>query len=63
MSSRSRRSIALTFALTLVGAIGLVGFPTAQSAGYDPAFFKALKWRNVGPLRGGRSKRRPRAGR
>src|SRR5947209_20295740 len=55
MSSRSRRSIALTFALTLVGAIGLVGFPTAQSAGYDHAVFKALKWRNVGPVRGGRS--------
>ncbi len=27
----------------------------AQSKPYDPELFKALKWRNVGPLRGGRS--------
>src|SRR4051812_1737327 len=51
----SRRILGLTFAATLVAAAGLVSFPTAQSAGYDSAFFKALKCRNVGPLRGGRS--------
>jgi photosystem II stability/assembly factor-like uncharacterized protein len=50
----ARRTV-LIFALAFVGAIGLVEFPAAQSNGYDPAFFKALKWRVVGPVRGGRS--------
>ncbi len=29
----------------------------SQSAanGYDAQFFKALRWRNIGPIRGGRS--------
>src|SRR5216117_2710715 len=51
----SSRLVSLTLALTLVGAIGLVRIPSAQTAGYDAAFFKALKWRVVGPARGGRS--------
>ena len=59
MSSYSRQPLvrfaAVAAALTLVGAIGHISVPRAQSSGYDAAFFKALKWRNVGPLRGGRS--------
>ena len=28
---------------------------STNGAGYDPALFSALKWRNIGPVRGGRS--------
>ena len=59
MSSYSRQPLvrlaAVAAALTLVGAIGQISVSRAQSSGYDAEFFKALKWRNVGPLRGGRS--------
>src|SRR5438067_545100 len=52
---RSVRAFALASALALVAAVGHLSVSHAQSAGYDAVFFKALKWRNVGPVRGGRS--------
>jgi photosystem II stability/assembly factor-like uncharacterized protein len=62
MSSRARashvmkaRRAALASALTILGAIGQFTVSRAQSTGYDARFFQALKWRSVGPLRGGRS--------
>src|SRR6185295_18900462 len=50
----------------LMGVLILVSYPvfyhaasawgqTTNSAGYDASLFSALKWRNIGPLRGGRS--------
>src|ERR1700686_1581314 len=31
------------------------GFVLFAASSHDPGFFKALEWRNIGPLRGGRS--------
>jgi photosystem II stability/assembly factor-like uncharacterized protein len=44
----------LSCAATMVAAVAGRA-PLAQAAGYDALFFKALQWRNVGPVRGGRS--------
>src|SRR5437773_3817067 len=49
------RPVALASAPTMIGSIGFISVPRAQSSGYDESFFKALKWRSVGPVRGGRS--------
>src|SRR5438270_505573 len=49
------RRAALAVALGIVAAIGQFSISRAQSSGYDDSFFKALKWRSVGPVRGGRS--------
>ena len=58
MPSFSRLSLvrlaALASAMALAAAAGSINVSHAQSGGYDAAFFKALKWRNVGPARGGR---------
>ena len=40
-----KRSVLIAFAFTLV----------TQAADYDPSLFAHLKWRNIGPNRGGRS--------
>ena len=40
----------LRIALLGAGALSLFG-----ASSYDPLFFKALEWRNIGPNRGGRS--------
>ncbi|HEV2387782.1 MAG TPA: hypothetical protein VGS20_11070 [Candidatus Acidoferrales bacterium] len=42
-------------ALAAVTLAGRTRVARAQSNEYPPAFFKALKWRNIGPVRGGRS--------
>jgi photosystem II stability/assembly factor-like uncharacterized protein len=42
-------------AVSLAAGAGDRGVSHAQSAGYDPGMFKALQWRMVGPVRGGRS--------
>jgi photosystem II stability/assembly factor-like uncharacterized protein len=53
--------IALTFALPLAPAFtaqpvtALAGVAHAQTTSYDTAFFRGLSFRNVGPVRGGRS--------
>src|SRR6202011_6078582 len=44
-----RVSIAVLLALTVVHAQ-----PAPESHAYSPALFKALRWRNIGPFRGGR---------
>jgi photosystem II stability/assembly factor-like uncharacterized protein len=57
MTSRWLLSISLPSCAAVVAAALAVGgrAPLAQASGYDALFFKALQWRNVGPVRGGRS--------
>src|SRR5262249_40929440 len=43
------------FAIALLLACGLLhGQGSPDWRGYDAAFFKALRWRSIGPFRGGR---------
>src|SRR6266851_4437868 len=56
MTSRRSLSISLLSCAAVVVAAAVAGrAPLAQATGYDALFFKALQWRNVGPVRGGRS--------
>jgi photosystem II stability/assembly factor-like uncharacterized protein len=55
---RSRAPAVLTLAVTLLSAAPAVTEPLqaqAQPAAFDTAFFRGLSYRNVGPVRGGRS--------
>src|ERR1700716_4331608 len=49
MFALRRVSIAVLLALTAVHAQ-----PAPESHAYGPALFTALRWRNIGPFRGGR---------
>jgi photosystem II stability/assembly factor-like uncharacterized protein len=51
MSKTSARTQAIVSAVLLACA----AVSAAENPGYDPALFGALKWRNIGPTRGGRS--------
>ena len=53
--TRTAAVLGATLAIALAGSSGARGVSHAQTAGYDPAFFSALKWQVVGPVRGGRS--------
>jgi photosystem II stability/assembly factor-like uncharacterized protein len=53
---KSRRGALILAGLTLALLTGLQDIPRAQPGGtVDPAMFQSLRWRNIGPVRGGRS--------
>src|SRR3990172_9033397 len=49
-----RRS-ALSLILVVVASLRLDAQPVSASGPYDPSLFSALRWRNIGPNRAGRS--------
>jgi photosystem II stability/assembly factor-like uncharacterized protein len=55
MKLRLTLSIPLISLAAMTVAIVAARVPHAQASGYDASLFKALQWRNVGPIRGGRS--------
>ena len=48
-------SVATGAAMGGVARAGRAQQPVAAAGTYDPRLFDALKWRNIGPNRGGRS--------
>jgi photosystem II stability/assembly factor-like uncharacterized protein len=50
-----RATVGAVLALAVTAGFGQARVARAQSKGYDASWFRALKWRNIGPVRGGRS--------
>jgi photosystem II stability/assembly factor-like uncharacterized protein len=55
MNASATLRVILCSLAAVVGATLSARVPEAQAGGYDASLFKALQWRNVGPVRGGRS--------
>ena len=51
----ARRMTVVGCALCALGAVGASNALSAQAPAYDSSAFAALKWREIGPFRGGRS--------
>jgi photosystem II stability/assembly factor-like uncharacterized protein len=56
MLFRSLTSAAIAALALVVLAEPPMGARGAQTTSFDPALFKELRWRNIGPFRGGRTK-------
>ena len=54
MINKTLRSVLLALALAAPFAIGALPRLLAQPAKIDPGVYSALRWRNIGPFRGGR---------
>jgi hypothetical protein len=54
MTNKYLRSVLLALALAAPFVIGALPRLLAQPALIDPGVFGALRWRNIGPFRGGR---------
>jgi photosystem II stability/assembly factor-like uncharacterized protein len=55
MFSARARLRHLAFVVAVFSVAGGLGAPAAQDAAVDPALYRSLGWRNIGPNRGGRS--------
>jgi photosystem II stability/assembly factor-like uncharacterized protein len=53
--SRTGRWVALAAGAMVGAMLGATHVPSAQAPAFDPASFAALRWRQIGPMRGGRS--------
>lgn len=52
----SRQCLAISCAVFLLATVSAAAAaPQESKTGFDPSLFKPLKWRNIGPTRGGRS--------
>src|SRR6478672_7586064 len=54
MRMRSTRCVLLTLALGIPFTGALLRHLSAQQTAIDPALYGGLRWRNIGPFRGGR---------
>src|SRR5512144_615236 len=51
-----QRALSLSAACALLVGVWLLDARAQQPATFDPALFRELHWRNIGPFRGGRTK-------
>ena len=52
---RSRPLVVLVLSLAFLAVVSVPGKAQGQTTGYDQNLFKEMKWRLIGPFRGGRA--------